>query len=314
MVTDARATLLDIVKGGVATFALLAAYLNLPIIGMVAGFFVPLPALYYDLKGGKVTGAAVVALSVVLAAVVLGPATALFYLLQAGVLSLALPRFLARCQSASAAIASAVLVAGAVFAVVAVGYGLAQGIDIHAQVGTAIKASISHTLSLYEKSGIRGEDLQLFREAMERAGEWLARLYPALLLVGEAAVAGLNLLFLRRLSGRLPVEHTIAPFCRFRTPDYLVWGVIAAGFALLVENETVVTAALNVLIVAGFLYFLQGLAIVVHFFNAYAIPAFLRYLFYFLLIVQAYLAIAVALLGLFDLWADFRRPRPRKNL
>jgi uncharacterized protein YybS (DUF2232 family) len=314
MGTDARGTLLDIVKGGAATAALFSAYLHLPIIGMAAGVVLPLPALYYDLKGGKAAGAAVVALAVVLAAVVEGPAAAFFYLMQAGILSLALPRFLARGQDPGRAIAFAVLIAGSAVAAAAVFFGLVQGIDIHAQVGAAIKSSIAQTLAFYEKSGIKGEELQLFREGMEQAGEMLARLYPALLLIGEAVVAGLNFLILQRLSVRLPVALPAASFSRFRAPDYLVWGLIAAGFALLVESGAVVTVALNVLIVVGFVYFLQGMAIVIHIFNAYAVPAFLRYLFYVLLIVQAYLAVAVALMGLFDLWADFRRPRPRKNL
>lgn len=314
MRTEARGTLLDIAKGGAATAALFAAYLNIPLVGTIAGVFVPFPALYYDLKRGRGAGVALVALSAILATLMGGPSAAVFYLLQAGSLSISLPFFLARGQSTGRAIASAVLVAGMVIAVAVLGYGIARDVDIHSQVGAAIKSSIAQSITFYEKSGIKGEELQLVKEGMVRGGEMLAQLYPALLILGETLVAGLNLLLLRRLSARLALNLPEAHFNRFRNPDYLVWGLIAAGFALLVENGVVTVVALNVLIIAGFLYFMQGMAIVSHFFKAYAVPSLLRYLFYILLVVQAYLAIAVALLGLFDLWADFRRPRPRKNL
>ena len=40
----------------------------------------------------------------------------------------------------------------------------------------------------------------------------------------------------------------------------------------------------------------------------------MRGIFYVLLAVQPYLAIGVTLFGLFDLWLNFRTPKPGENL
>lgn len=314
MESDTKATLLDIVKGGVVAALLFLAFVRLPLVGMIAGVLVPLPALFYDLKRGKAAGAGVVALAALLTAAADGPAAALLFFLAGGSLSLVLPRLLERCRNPSGAVALTVAVVAALFALVAGGYALFKGVDVHGRIEAAIRANIAQTVALYEGKGLSGDELGALKDAMVQAGGILVQVYPALLCVGVTMVAVLNLLLLRRLAARLNRPLKIEPLRTFRNPDHLVWVAIAAGFALLLNQEVVVVVALNLLIVAGFLYFLQGIAVVIHFFSRYRVPALFRYLFYGLLVVQAYLVIAVALVGLFDLWGDFRRPRPQKNL
>lgn len=314
MESDTKATLLDIVKGGVVTALLFLAFARLPLVGMVAGLFVPFPALFCDFKRGKTAGAAVVALAALLTAAAEGPAAALLFFLAGGSLSLVLPRLLERCRNTSGAVALAVAIVAVLFALVAGGYALIGGVDVHGQIEAAVRANIAQTVALYEGKGLSGDELGALKDAMVQAGGILAQVYPALLCVGVTMVAVLNLLLLRRMAGRLNRPVKIEPFRTFRNPDHLVWVAIAAGFALLLKQEVVAVVSLNLLIVSGFLYFLQGMAVVISFFSRYAVPALFRYLFYGLLVVQAYLVIAVALVGLFDLWGDFRRPKPQKNL
>ena len=68
-------------------------------------------------------------------------------------------------------------------------------------------------------------------------------------------------------------------------------------------------AGLNLLIVALSLYLIQGLAVIAWFFERYAVSRLLRVIFYVFFALQPFLAIMVALLGLFDLWANFRVPK-----
>ncbi|WP_298267686.1 YybS family protein [Geobacter sp.] len=314
MSSDTKGALLDVVKGGVVSVTLFAAFLNLPVIGLPAAALTPFPALYFGLKRGNRAGIGLVLLAAVLVALAGGPEASVLYLGQSALLALALGWGVARGYSASRSIATAVLVTLGLAAAAAAVYSVASGVDLHERVVAGIRESISQALSLYEKRGIKGDELKPFRDALEQGGEVLSRLYPALLLIGQSIVAGINVMLLRRFANRLPAPIRIAPFNSFRNPDYLVWVAIAVGFSLLIDNNVVNAAALNVATVAGFLYFLQGLAIVRHYFETYSVPALLRYLFYAMLVMQAYLAIAVALLGLFDLWADFRRPRKPKNL
>lgn len=308
-----KGTLLDLVKGSVATLALFLAYAMIPLAGMLPGVFAPLPAMFYTLKRGRDTGAAIVAVTIVVLAVMADPATTLLYALQCGVISLTLPVFLERGKPGGKSIAYAVAINLGIMLLLAALYGAAYGVNIHAQVIKGIQSSISQTASLYEKAGIKGEDLKSLQQGMEEAGALIVRIYPALVVVCLAVIAGLNLAMLRKVAARLPNPPALGDFTRFKNPEQLVWVLIAAGFTMLVPDRQVTTAALNVLVVTVSLYFVQGLAVVASLFNRFAFPRFVRVIFYIVLALQPYLAIGVAVLGIFDIWGDFRTPRPPKQ-
>ncbi|HLO25294.1 MAG TPA: YybS family protein, partial [Geobacteraceae bacterium] len=299
-----KGTLLDLIKGSVATLTLFLAYVTFPLVGMLPGLFAPFPAIYYALKSGRTTGTAIV---VVCAAVmaIMGDATfTLFFILQSGVISLALPAFLTSERSIARAIAYTVSVNLAAIILLAVVYGATKGVNPHTQALKVVNTSISQVATLYQEMGFKGDDLKTLQEGMQQAGALIGRVYPALLVVSLAFIVGLNLLVLTKLSGRLPALPATGDFRSFKNPEQLVWVLIAAGFAMLVKNPHVATAALNVLIVTVALYFIQGMAVISHFFARYAVPKFVRVIFYVLLALQFYLVVAIAALGLFDIWGD----------
>lgn len=315
MVIGDRGILLDVVKGVCLTVAIFVVYLQVPLLGIAAGVIVPLPILYYQLKSGQwIVGVSAALVAALILALSGGFAVSLVYLIQAGLLSVLLAYFLSRGYSNSRAIASAVLSVAATASIAIAGYGIAAGVDFHRQVTMAIKTSFEQTIAFYRARGATGEDVQLLKEGLEQVGALFGQIYPAMFLVTLAAIAGINLLLLRRFRNQAAIKFPESTLSSFKNPEHLVWGVIAAGFALLISNDAIQVAALNVIVVAGFLYFIQGMAVVMHFFATYSVPVFFRIFFYVLLVLQAYLAVAVMLLGLFDLWADFRRPRIHKNL
>jgi uncharacterized protein YybS (DUF2232 family) len=306
-----KGILLDLVKGSVATLTLFLAYVMFPVVGMLPGLFAPFPAIYYTLKRDRTIGAAIVAVSAL--ALLTDPAATLLYLLQCGVISLTLPVFLARGKMGARSIAYTVAINLGVILLLAGIYGAVQGVNLHAQVLKSIQSNISQVTPLYEKAGIKGEDLKSLQENMEEAGKLIGRIYPALVVVSLAFIAGLNLLVLKRAATRLPKPPATGDFVRFKNPEPLVWVLIVAGFAVLVPNPLVTTVALNVLVVTIALYAIQGMAIIAHFFNRFAVPRYMRVVFYVVLALQSYLAIAVAALGIFDIWGDFRSPKPPKQ-
>jgi uncharacterized protein YybS (DUF2232 family) len=304
----------DIIKGSAMTTALFLAYLSLPFIGMLPGMVALSPGVYYSLKNGRGAGCVIVAASAALLAIVVGPASTAIYLMQCGVMTLALPEFLARGKGGSRSIVYGVAINLVVILAVALAYGLASGIDLHLQVVKGISSSIAQTLALYEKTGITGDDLKTLQQGMQQAGTLIGQIYPALVTVGLSIVAGFNLLLLRKIAARYPVPLALGEFNRFKNPDQLVWLLIVAGFTMLIDDDKVRLAALNLLIVIISLYFVQGMAVIGHFFNRFVVPAFARFIFYLLLAVQPFLALAVAVLGIFDLWGDFRSPKKQQNL
>lgn len=309
-----KGSLLDLLGGSVATLALFLAYVMFPLVGMLPGLFAPFPAIFYGLKRGWSTGIAIVLVVTVVLALQADIAAILLYLLQCGIISLALPVFLAKGKGGGRSIAYTVAINLGVLLLVAGFYGAIRGGDLHAQVLKGIQTSIAQTAALYEKAGVKGEELTTLREGMADAGALIGRIYPALVVVSLAVVAGLNLLLLRRVAGRLPEAPALGDFKLFRNPEQLVWVLIAAGFATLVPHRLVTTVALNMLIVTISLYFVQGLAIIGHFFARHNVPRFVRVIFYLFLALQPYLTVAVAALGIFDIWGDFRSPKQQENL
>jgi uncharacterized protein YybS (DUF2232 family) len=102
------------------------------------------------------------------------------------------------------------------------------------------------------------------------------------------------------------------PLERWQAPERMVWGVIAAGFALFISPPSVKLLAINALIVMSIIYAFHGLSILMFFFNKYGVPPWIRFGVYVLIILQQVFLVGLALAGLFDQWIDFRKTH-KKN-
>jgi uncharacterized protein YybS (DUF2232 family) len=87
----------------------------------------------------------------------------------------------------------------------------------------------------------------------------------------------------------------------------MVWGVIAAGFALFFPIASIRLLAINSLIVMSVIYVFHGLSIVLFFFNKYRVPKWARFGSYILIVFQQIFLVGLAFAGLFDQWIDFRK-------
>ena len=63
----------------------------------------------------------------------------------------------------------------------------------------------------------------------------------------------------------------------------------------------------NLLLVLGTVYFFQGLAIVAFYFERWRVPLFVRGFVYAVFFLGRVVSMGVAVLGLFDVWFDFRK-------
>lgn len=226
--------LLDCLKGGAATVLLFLAYLSLPVIGLVLGVFTPYPAAYYALSRGRAAGIAISAMSAAAIWAAAGPANVAIYFCFFGIISLLLPEFLARGKGAARSLGYTLVVNVVVVALLVAVIGLLKGIDVNALVVKGIQASIEQSAKIYEKSGLTGDDLKQFQDALREAGGLISRIYPALMVVALGTIAGCNLLLLKRRAAKFPVRLEFGRFSSFKNPDHLIWVLIAAGFSLLV--------------------------------------------------------------------------------
>jgi uncharacterized protein YybS (DUF2232 family) len=137
------------------------------------------------------------------------------------------------------------------------------------------------------------------------------RIYPALFVINTAFVAWLNTVAARFLAHLLKWDDPGLPLSQWNNPEWLIFVFLIGGFLLLVPVPSLRLISLNLLLVVGFLYFCQGVAVVAAIFQRFHVPVFLRLLGYPLLFMNP-LFFLIILLGLMDLWLDFRRlNRPR---
>jgi len=314
MITPSRELVLDAIKGGVLTLVLFLAYVTFPVIGLLPALFVPLPALYFHVKNGAASGASVFAITLTVLIFMQDGSTPLLYVLQSGLMGFLLPFFYLKGKGIAKSVAYAVGLDFLLIVVLAVGYGLWSGVDLQGMLLKGIEASTDQAIGIYSKQGLSPEDLAMLTSGIRQAGQLIASIFPALLLVSLGMVAAINMSVLFRFAAKnLPQLPQPESFLSFRNPEPLVWILIAAGFSMLVPQPDLKRAALNILVVAGSIYFLQGLAVVLAFFQRMSIPSLARIIFWLVLAFQPYLVLAIAFLGVFDIWGDFRSPK-QKNL
>ena len=179
----------------------------------------------------------------------------------------------------------------------------------------ALDKGLSETLALYAKegNGLSAETLQQVTLVVEVLRSRLSQLLPAMWLGMATMTVWMNLVLANWLLGRL--RSGAYPWGLYRTwrlPDQLVWLPIAASLLLLFRGAPLQSLALWALVVTSLLYSFQGLAVSLYFFERWRFPPFVRVLVVFFLIIQGYGLMLLAILGLGDVWLDWRN-RPSRS-
>jgi predicted membrane protein DUF2232 len=130
--------------------------------------------------------------------------------------------------------------------------------------------------------------------------------YPASFIIMAALVVLANAAMLRGyLVRRDPGWLDGGEFEGVRWPFALAVAFVLAGGAVL--SPPLRTGAYNVLLVVAFFFALQGLAVVAFYAHRLAAPPLLRWAVLLLVVVNPWAPQILALIGLFDIWFDFRK-------
>jgi uncharacterized protein YybS (DUF2232 family) len=171
---------------------------------------------------------------------------------------------------------------------------LGKQIDTH----VAALESLPGRLGMGEDPGWAADSARLVAATMRVAG-------PGIIALGVLLGTTANYVVARSLlRGR-----TFRPFAEEAVPDHLVWSVIAGGLLVASRQTELERVGVNLLIVLTPLYAIQGLAVFRFFFLRVRVPRLLQALGFGLFAMQPLLLVAVAGVGLSDLWIDFRKIR-----
>jgi uncharacterized protein YybS (DUF2232 family) len=162
------------------------------------------------------------------------------------------------------------------------------------------------------EAGVGMSDLRVMGLPRLEIQHLLIQVLPALVLINLALVAWVNVLVAHKFGSLWGWDNLGEPLSLWASPDWLVFVLVAAGFSLLAPFPGVRQAGLNLVLVLGFVYFCQGVAVISAILQRFNLPWVLRSLVYILAFMNP-LLIVVMILGLTDLWLDFRRLQPSQE-
>jgi uncharacterized protein YybS (DUF2232 family) len=296
--------------------ALLLASVWIPIVGPFLSLLTPLPFLYYTAKLGisqavKLTFVAVLAAGFI--AAVTRQSQLILLCLEFSLLGLVLSEILKRrLRIGRSVLVGTCLLLLLGFLVLAVA-GLRKNTGPLEMVYGYLMDSLEQTARVYTRLGMDSEKAVEFQEYVNALRQGIAVIFPSLVVVGSAFVVWLNVIVSRALFRKRNLEvPDLGALDRWRSPEAMVWGLIAAGFSLFLSFSPLRLAAVNALVIILAIYFFHGLSILLFYLNKYRVPPWMRFGIYALILLQQILVIGVTMAGLFDQWVDFRRIYQRK--
>jgi uncharacterized protein YybS (DUF2232 family) len=298
----------ELIVGVTATLLFFLSVAMIPVFGIFAGVFTPLPTLLVYYRWGSpwafwVPGGAAILGYLLLA--ILNLSQSLPYLLEMLLLGLLLGLGMRRNWSLEQTVGTASLF---VFALGTMVFLLTSGVGDEGS-GMQMERDLRETLALIlQQYGAASPDKQVVEEAFQKMLPVLLKLLPGAALASTLMACWLNLVVARRYCRihQLPMPAW-QEWRQWRAPDFLVWIVIAGGVALLLPFGPLKIPGLNVLMVVGVIYLFQGLAIAGFYFERWKLPRAIRAVLYAVILVQQFFTLGAMLMGLFDIWVDFRR-------
>jgi uncharacterized protein YybS (DUF2232 family) len=150
------------------------------------------------------------------------------------------------------------------------------------------------------------EQVEAFSEQVATTYDAMRVIYPAAYIISVAVIVLLNASLLRLyLKRRDPGWLDAGEFEGVRWPFVLAVAFVAMGLAVL--SPLLRPAAYNGLLILAFFFGLQGLAVVSFYAQRLAAPPLLRAAVLVLVLINPWAPQILALIGLFDIWFDFRK-------
>jgi uncharacterized protein YybS (DUF2232 family) len=282
-----------------------------PPLGMFVGMLMPVPLILVYLQRGKITGLMTITAVGLALFFLVGPQLAITFIAAHGLMAAAM----AESTRLSFSFEKVILISTLTPAVLAL---LMLFAGLVGEDGFSIKAlednfsvTAGSFIQVLQKSGETPENLKAIRELFEDMIPFVARAFPSLILIIYLVGAITNFLAVRYLWLRFYCREYFEGMdvSRWMLPDVMVWVLIASIGSMFFGPEISQVAGMNLAITLSFLYFLQGLSVVTHILKTKAFPKWVWVIVFILIPLNPMFFGLVLGMGLFDIWADFRKIR-----
>lgn len=298
--------------GAFAGYALYGTYAAFGFAAIVVNLFTPLPAAFVGMRCGPASSGITVVLTLLMVLVTGSPFQALMYLVQFGIPGAMLPWLFSRnvaWDKATVIVIWGMIAASICGLLIAATVAGQSPLEMtNALVDKEVAQSSAIMQEMFAVADLPADQRREVALAVKGMAEFLQKTYPGIVIaVGGLMTLGLVFLLSVLARGRYTVPGKRFP--EWKAPEQLVWVLIAAGFLVAFIKGPFATFALNLLVVLLPVYFLQGLAVIDCFFRRKAFSPIIRAIGFLLVTLINPLPMVVTGIGVFDLWADFRKPR-----
>ena len=182
------------------------------------------------------------------------------------------------------------------------------GISPWTLVERSIEASIQRAFVVYGEMGLVPEEMTISEGSISNLSRAIALIVPGSIIAVDTLLYWWTLLVQRWVMGLSGIQGPGPKVLRtWGLPYPWVWVTIMGGVLTVLPVGGLGWIGVNLLIVMGTLHFLQGIGVLSTFFHNRDVPAFIRGIFYFLVCFQQVVLLGVIILGMFDIWFDFRK-------
>ena len=299
----------DIITGILLCLLIISSIYIMPLIGVFAWMFLPLPVLFYRLKTGRKGGAAIMITSMVL--LIISTSNFAVNTLYFGSLLMTgffLGEFIEQHLKIEKVFIYTCLAVVTVCLLVLFFYSLTFTEGIVQLVSNYTEQYQTISRQLFSQSAQMYPELKVDPQMIETASSLIVSVFPAIFIISYLTMIWLNILLINKLLIKKGIiVNSIKDLNQWKAPDYLVFGIIGLSILIFLPMGVLTVLALNSLIVLLFVYFFQGIAIVSFFFQKKRSPFALRFFFYTLIAIQPLFMFLVIGFGLFDTWFNFRK-------
>ncbi len=305
-------TALDIRIGMVVLIAILSLPAITPEKAAWLTCFIPAPVFYYLACFGQRDGSVLIRNSILVAAgvaLLFGSLPLLIFSLTLVPLGFVFYQAAQMRATPAHAGLNGIFALGAAWLLFWLIFGLVERINPYIELINALDRGLIGAVNLYrEEAGLSGNAWKNFELAIEQLRVVIPKVLPALLITSILYTVWLNQTLGNWLLRKK--RQSLAPWQNFKEwqlPDNLVWGIILGSVSIILFTPPIQTIGVNVIIIWGALFFIQGAAVLASLLNKWGLPQPLRVLIYAFVVIQTFGIIILSVIGLADVWADFRK-------
>jgi len=187
--------------------------------------------------------------------------------------------------------------------------GIELGTDFNQTVlnQNEIQKALDSYIVLAQKSGASDPELlawlKIHRESIAMK---LWSMLPAMSIGFMLIISIMNLILSNSLTFQFGWGYGSGALRDYRLPDQVVFSlIIPAIFTLLPQNLHLFWPGWNILVLALLIYAFAGLGVIACYLRKWQLPAWFRGITYLFLVTQIF-AVALPVIGIADIWVDFR--------